>query len=34
MLSGRPPFVGACGKDCGWDFGEACQACQDMLFAR
>lgn len=33
MLSGHPPFVGACGNDCGWDFGEACQACQDMLFA-
>lgn len=33
MLSGHPPFVGACGEDCGWDFGEACQVCQDMLFA-
>ncbi|CAK8689596.1 unnamed protein product [Clavelina lepadiformis] len=33
MLSGHPPFVGACGEDCGWDVGEACQACQDMLFA-
>jgi len=33
MLSGHPPFVGACGADCGWDFGEACQICQDMLFS-
>ncbi|XP_002131954.2 MAP kinase-interacting serine/threonine-protein kinase 1 [Ciona intestinalis] len=33
MLSGHPPFVGACGEDCGWDVGEACQTCQDMLFA-
>lgn len=34
MLSGRPPFVGSCGEDCGWDVGEACRSCQDMLFAR
>uniref|UniRef100_H2YWL4 Protein kinase domain-containing protein n=1 Tax=Ciona savignyi TaxID=51511 RepID=H2YWL4_CIOSA len=33
MLSGHPPFVGECGEDCGWDVGEACQTCQDMLFA-
>jgi len=33
MLCGHPPFVGECSKDCGWDFGEACQTCQDMLFA-
>jgi len=33
MLSGHPPFVGACGEDCGWDVGEVCHACQDMLFA-
>lgn len=33
MLSGHPPFVGECGEDCGWDFGEACHECQDMLFA-
>lgn len=32
MLSGHPPFVGACGADCGWDFGEACEMCQEMLF--
>ena len=34
MLCGHPPFVGECPKDCGWDYGEACQTCQDMLFAR
>ncbi|PIO38251.1 hypothetical protein AB205_0000270, partial [Aquarana catesbeiana] len=32
MLSGYPPFVGRCGSDCGWDRGEACPACQNMLF--
>ncbi|XP_059419802.1 MAP kinase-interacting serine/threonine-protein kinase 2-like isoform X2 [Carassius carassius] len=32
MLSGYPPFVGRCGTDCGWDWGEPCQACQCMLF--
>ncbi|XP_069795048.1 MAP kinase-interacting serine/threonine-protein kinase 1-like isoform X3 [Narcine bancroftii] len=32
MLSGNPPFVGNCGTDCGWDRGEACRACQNILF--
>ncbi|KAM4053029.1 MAP kinase-interacting serine/threonine-protein kinase 2 [Anomaloglossus baeobatrachus] len=32
MLSGYPPFVGHCGSACGWDRGEACPACQNMLF--
>ncbi|NWR80111.1 MKNK2 kinase, partial [Centropus unirufus] len=32
MLSGYPPFVGHCGSDCGWDRGEACPTCQNMLF--
>ncbi|XP_026883444.1 MAP kinase-interacting serine/threonine-protein kinase 2a isoform X1 [Electrophorus electricus] len=32
MLSGYPPFVGHCGTDCGWDWGEPCYACQHMLF--
>ncbi|KAJ7308216.1 hypothetical protein JRQ81_008736 [Phrynocephalus forsythii] len=32
LLSGYPPFVGHCGTDCGWDRGEACPACQNMLF--
>uniref|UniRef100_A0A8B9JCY2 non-specific serine/threonine protein kinase n=1 Tax=Astyanax mexicanus TaxID=7994 RepID=A0A8B9JCY2_ASTMX len=32
MLSGYPPFVGRCGSDCGWENGEPCTACQNMLF--
>ncbi|XP_076833344.1 MAP kinase-interacting serine/threonine-protein kinase 2a, partial [Brachyhypopomus gauderio] len=32
LLSGYPPFVGRCGTDCGWDWGEPCCACQNMLF--
>ncbi|NXA42711.1 MKNK2 kinase, partial [Eudromia elegans] len=32
LLSGYPPFVGRCGSDCGWDRGEACPTCQNMLF--
>ncbi|MGH0147846.1 UNVERIFIED_CONTAM: hypothetical protein FKN15_050402 [Acipenser sinensis] len=32
MLSGYPPFVGHCGGDCGWDRGEPCHNCQNMLF--
>ncbi|XP_071494396.1 MAP kinase-interacting serine/threonine-protein kinase 1-like [Diadema antillarum] len=31
LLSGHPPFVGSCGEDCGWDRGEACQECEDLL---
>ncbi|XP_070562995.1 MAP kinase-interacting serine/threonine-protein kinase 1-like isoform X2 [Ptychodera flava] len=31
MLSGKPPFYGQCGSDCGWERGEACFGCQDML---
>ena len=27
-----PPFYGNCGSDCGWERGEACRDCQDMLF--
>lgn len=34
LLCGYPPFYGKCGSDCGWEKGEACQACQDMLFMR
>ncbi|XP_078264059.1 MAP kinase-interacting serine/threonine-protein kinase 1-like isoform X1 [Rhinoraja longicauda] len=34
MLSGNPPFVGNCGTDCGWDRGEACRACRNILFER
>ncbi|KAK2713764.1 MAP kinase-interacting serine/threonine-protein kinase 1-like isoform X2 [Artemia franciscana] len=32
LLVGYPPFYGSCGRDCGWDRGEACVACQDILF--
>uniref|UniRef100_A0A8C9V629 non-specific serine/threonine protein kinase n=1 Tax=Scleropages formosus TaxID=113540 RepID=A0A8C9V629_SCLFO len=32
MLSGYPPFVGHCGSNCGWEWGEPCHACQNMLF--
>ncbi|KAJ8356822.1 hypothetical protein SKAU_G00196160 [Synaphobranchus kaupii] len=32
MLSGYPPFVGRCGSNCGWEWGEPCHACQNMLF--
>ncbi|KAJ8270562.1 hypothetical protein GJAV_G00116450 [Gymnothorax javanicus] len=32
MLSGYPPFVGRCGGNCGWDWGEPCPTCQNMLF--
>lgn len=28
MLSGRPPFNGRCGQECGWDRGENCPQCQ------
>lgn len=31
MLSGYPPFVGRCGADCGWDFGEPCHTCQVQI---
>ncbi|XP_076355851.1 MAP kinase-interacting serine/threonine-protein kinase 1-like [Tachypleus tridentatus] len=32
LLCGYPPFYGRCGNDCGWEHGEFCEACQDMLF--
>ncbi|KAL4236439.1 MAP kinase-interacting serine/threonine-protein kinase 1 [Mactra antiquata] len=32
MLCGYPPFYGQCGSDCGWERGEMCQNCQEMLF--
>ncbi|XP_041358800.1 MAP kinase-interacting serine/threonine-protein kinase 1-like isoform X2 [Gigantopelta aegis] len=34
MLCGYPPFYGQCGEDCGWERGEACQDCQELLFTR
>lgn len=32
LLCGYPPFYGNCGEDCGWQRGETCHACQDILF--
>lgn len=32
LLCGYPPFYGRCGSDCGWERGEFCEGCQDMLF--
>lgn len=32
MLCGYPPFYGQCGEGCGWEQGEACHDCQELLF--
>lgn len=32
LLCGYPPFSGNCGSQCGWNQGEACNACQELLF--
>lgn len=32
LLSGYPPFSGNCGIKCGWNQGEPCNACQELLF--
>lgn len=32
LLCGYPPFYGNCGSGCGWERGENCQACQELLF--
>ncbi|KAG7214168.1 hypothetical protein KM043_001517 [Ampulex compressa] len=32
LLCGYPPFYGNCGTDCGWERGENCRACQELLF--
>lgn len=34
MLCGYPPFYAKCCDDCGWERGEACETCQDILFGR
>lgn len=34
LLCGYPPFYGHCGRDCGWEEGQVCKACQDQLFER
>ncbi|KAJ8666840.1 hypothetical protein QAD02_008502 [Eretmocerus hayati] len=33
LLCGYPPFYGNCGSSCGWERGENCTPCQQMLFA-
>jgi MAP kinase interacting serine/threonine kinase len=32
LLCGYPPFSGNCGTVCGWNLGEPCNACQELLF--
>lgn len=32
LLCGYPPFSGNCGEDCGWNRGENCRTCQELLF--
>lgn len=32
LLSGYPPFSGNCEQECGWNRGENCQKCQELLF--
>jgi len=32
LMCGYPPFQADCGGDCGWDWGETCTACQELLF--
>merc|ERR1711915_698971 len=33
LLCGYAPFSGHCGLDCGWERGESCLECQEMLFS-
>ena len=32
LLCGYPPFSGNCGGNCGWNQGEPCNDCQELLF--
>ncbi|KAK7605222.1 hypothetical protein V9T40_007080 [Parthenolecanium corni] len=32
LLCGYAPFSGNCGYNCGWERGESCRACQELLF--
>lgn len=32
LLSGNPPFSGNCGTNCGWNMGDSCNRCQELLF--
>eukprot|EP00123_Amoebidium_parasiticum_P012350 comp21298_c0_seq1/m.29099 comp21298_c0_seq1/g.29099 ORF comp21298_c0_seq1/g.29099 comp21298_c0_seq1/m.29099 type:complete len:818 (-) comp21298_c0_seq1:194-2647(-) len=31
LLSGYPPFMGDCGRDCGWKHGRSCDDCMEQL---
>jgi len=33
LLCGYAPFQGNCGYDCGWERGETCTKCQELLFS-
>merc|ERR1711970_1015007 len=33
LLSGNPPFSGNCGLGCGWENGDDCGQCQELLMA-
>nr|CAD7394918.1 unnamed protein product [Timema cristinae] len=33
LLCGYPPFYGSCGLNCGWERGENCHNCQELLFS-
>merc|ERR1719186_507744 len=33
LLCGYAPFSGNCGLDCGWERGESCTDCQELLFS-
>lgn len=32
LLCGYPPFYGNCGNNCGWQEGENCYLCRELLF--
>merc|ERR1712130_1002597 len=33
LLCGYAPFQGNCGQQCGWERGDKCNECQDLLFS-
>lgn len=33
LLCGYPPFRADCGADCGWERGDNCRNCQELLFS-
>ena len=34
MLSGKVPFEGDCGENCGWEQGKHCDQCQSLLLGK